>query len=52
MALGRAGLVAVIDAASYSIIKTIPVGKRVWGWRLPRTARKFIRPTDYLTTCL
>jgi PQQ-dependent catabolism-associated beta-propeller protein len=40
VAMGRAGLVLALDAMSFQIINTIPVGKRVWGLALTPDGRK------------
>jgi YVTN family beta-propeller protein len=40
VANGRAGTVSVIDAASYDVLNTIPVGKRVWGLAITPDGKK------------
>jgi 40-residue YVTN family beta-propeller repeat len=40
VATGRGNSVSTIDARTLEILKTIPVGQRVWGIGLTRDARK------------
>jgi YVTN family beta-propeller protein len=40
VANGRGNSVSVIDAGSFQILKTIPVGQRVWGIALTPDGRK------------
>jgi YVTN family beta-propeller protein len=39
VASGRTGTLSVIDAATYTVLASIPVGKRPWGVAITRDAR-------------
>ena len=48
VANGRAGTLSVIDAATYKVVATVPVGKRPWGLAVSRDG-KFVYTANGLS---